>query len=108
MKLELLNNTNMVDFAVDCYKNLYPEEEIPERKNLFIITIIFMFIYLFILKDLIEKRKQIVNELVHLRDAVSPFIDLFEKEDVKKLLETDRDHTVILDHLRNNYSEVNC
>jgi len=33
MKLELLNNTNMVDFAVDCYKNLYPEEEIPERKK---------------------------------------------------------------------------
>lgn len=56
--------------------------------------------------DLIEKRKMIVNELVQLRDAVSPFIDLFEKEDVKKLLETDRDHTVILDHLRNNYSEV--
>ena len=56
---------------------------------------------------MIEKRKMIVNELVQLRDAVSPFIDLFEKEDVKKLLETDRDHTVILDHLRNNYSEVN-
>jgi hypothetical protein len=56
--------------------------------------------------DLIEKRKMIVNELVELRDSVSPFIDLFEREDVKKLLETDRDHTVILDHLRNNYSEV--
>lgn len=87
MKLELLNNTNMVDFAVDCYRNLYSEEEIPEH--------------------LIEKRKAIVKELVELRDSVSPFIDLFEKEDVKKLLETDRDHTVILDHLRNNYSEYN-
>ncbi len=31
MKLELLNKTNMVDFAVDCYKNLNSEEEIPER-----------------------------------------------------------------------------
>jgi hypothetical protein len=41
-------------------------------------------------KDLVEKRKQIVNELVELRDSVSPFIDLFEREDVKKLLETDR------------------
>lgn len=32
MKLELLNKTNMVDFAVDCYKNLNQEDEIPERK----------------------------------------------------------------------------
>jgi hypothetical protein len=23
----------MVDFAVDCYKNLYPDEEVPERMN---------------------------------------------------------------------------
>ena len=39
---------------------------------------------------MIEKRKLIVNELVELRDSVSPFIDLFEREDVKKLLDTDR------------------
>lgn len=32
MKLELLTKTNMVDFAVDCYKNLNSEDEIPERK----------------------------------------------------------------------------
>jgi len=32
----------------------------------------------------------IVNELVELRESVSPFIDLFDREDVKKLLETDR------------------
>ena len=37
MKLELLNNTNMVDFAVDCYKNLYPGQEIPERNYSIII-----------------------------------------------------------------------
>lgn len=33
MKLELLNNTNMVDFAVDCYRNLYDNADIPERMN---------------------------------------------------------------------------
>ena len=32
MKLDLLNKTNMVDFAVDCYKNMYSQEEVPERK----------------------------------------------------------------------------
>ena len=29
MKLELLNGTNMVDFAVESYKNLY--SDVPER-----------------------------------------------------------------------------
>ena len=33
IKLELLSSTNMVDFAVDCYKNLYPDEEVPESMN---------------------------------------------------------------------------
>lgn len=33
MKLELLNNTNMVDFAVDCYRNLYPEDDTPARNS---------------------------------------------------------------------------
>lgn len=87
IKLELLNSTNMVDFALESYKNLHQDQDVPEK--------------------LVEKRKDIVNELVELTEKVSPFIDLFEKEDVKKLLETDRDHTVILDHLRNNYSEYN-
>lgn len=44
----------------------------------------------FSLLDLIEKRKMIVNELVEMRESVAPFIDLFDREDVKKLLETDR------------------
>jgi translation initiation factor 3 subunit E len=62
-KLELLNNTNMVDFAVDCYKNLYPNDDVPEH--------------------LVEKRKLIVNELVELRDSVSPFIELLKKKTLK-------------------------
>lgn len=33
MKLELLNNTNMVDFAVDCYRNLNDNDDIPERNK---------------------------------------------------------------------------
>ena len=70
MKVDLLKNTNMVDFAMECYRNLHPDEQVPE--------------------ELVDKRGKIVEELVELTDQVSPFIDLFDKEDVKKLIETDR------------------
>ena len=41
-------------------------------------------------KPIEYQENRTVEELVELTDQVSPFIDLFDKEDVKKLIETDR------------------
>ena len=32
-KLDLLSNTNMVDFAMDVHKTLYPDQEVPSGKT---------------------------------------------------------------------------
>ena len=35
-KLDLLSNTNMVDFAMDVHKTLYPDQEVPQSMNYFL------------------------------------------------------------------------
>lgn len=53
-KFELLQNTNMVDFAMDIYKELYQTDDVPATMH--------------------ERRAEVVNRLRTLQKAVEPII----------------------------------
>lgn len=54
-KIALLQNTNMVDFAMDIYKELYQTDEVPATMH--------------------ERRNEVVQRLRNLQKAVEPIIN---------------------------------
>ncbi|KAE8671693.1 Cyclin family isoform 1 [Hibiscus syriacus] len=56
-KIELLNKTNMVDYAMDIHKNLYHTDDVPQ--------------------DMIDRRVEVVARLKALEDAAAPLVTSF-------------------------------
>ncbi|KAG9509566.1 Eukaryotic translation initiation factor 3 subunit E, partial [Fragariocoptes setiger] len=79
-KLSLISNTNMVDYAIDIHKMLYPDQEPP--------------------KELLEKRAKVLAELEQLKQGNEPFLKMIESEEVREKIETARDPRQLIDALK--------
>lgn len=82
-KLDLLSNTNMVDFAMDVYKRLYPDKEIPQ-----------------ILK---HKRAEVLSQLSNLQADTEPIFAIFLDPEVHRQIQASRDSKQLVEFLTSNY-----
>ncbi|VVB03026.1 unnamed protein product [Arabis nemorensis] len=69
-KIELLNQTNMVDYAMDIHKSLYNTEDAP--------------------KDMVERRLEVVARLKSLEEAAAPLVSFLLNENAVKELRADK------------------
>lgn len=73
-KIELLKNTNMVDFAMDIYKTLYQTEDVPQ--------------------DMVERRADVVARLKSLEDAAAPLVAFLQNPAAVQELRADKHYNL--------------
>jgi len=83
-KLDLLSGTNMVDFAMDVYQSLYPNEDVPA-----------------LLKD---KRALVVDELKKLQAETELVVKVFEDPDFEVQIKQTKDSRQLFDYLQKNHN----
>ncbi|KAL3533718.1 hypothetical protein ACH5RR_007239 [Cinchona calisaya] len=73
-KIELLNHTNMVDYAMDIHKSLYHTEEVPQ--------------------DMLERRAEVVARLKSLEEGAAPWITFLQNPNAVQELRADKQHNL--------------
>jgi len=83
-KLDLLSTTNMVDYAMDVYRQLYPDRDIP--------------------RNLTEKRVEVVSKLKSLQESTGSIMELFENPEVVTLVQNSRDGRALFETLQREHN----
>jgi translation initiation factor 3 subunit E len=85
-KLELLSNTNMVDFAIDVYQRLYANDKPPQ--------------------SLYDKRQEVVGQLRQLQTVTEPVLEIILKPEVSGEIEKSRDSRQLLELLQTKHDVI--
>ncbi|KAE9445451.1 hypothetical protein C3L33_22651, partial [Rhododendron williamsianum] len=92
-KIELLNNTNMVDYAMDIHKSLYHTEEVPQ--------------------EMVERRVEVVARLKALEEAAAPLVTFLQNPNAVGELRAEKQYNlqmlserVLAEKLNLNYDEA--
>ncbi|PSS33556.1 Eukaryotic translation initiation factor 3 subunit E like [Actinidia chinensis var. chinensis] len=73
-KIELLNNTNMVDYAMDIHKSLYHTDDVPQ--------------------DMVERRVEVVGRLKALEEAATPLVSFLQNPNAVQELRADKQYNL--------------
>ena len=73
-KIELLNKTNMVDYAMDIHKSLYHTEDVPQ--------------------DMIDRRVEVVARLKALEEAAAPLVAFLQNPNAVQELKADKQYNL--------------
>ncbi|XP_022901457.1 eukaryotic translation initiation factor 3 subunit E [Onthophagus taurus] len=82
-KTYILSKTNMVDYSIDVWKQLYPDREVPEEMK--------------------DRRQHVVAELQVLQEEVEPILRVMADDETMKNMESMRDSKTLINFLSREY-----